>query len=230
MIGKRHKENIDKIDRLKEYSLVDAISILKKMKLTKFDESVDIAVNLGVDPKHADQLIRGTVSLPNGSGKTVKVLVITKDSDKIKVANDAGADFSGFDEYIEKINNGWTNFDVMVATPDMMPEIGKLGKVLGPRGLMPNPKSGTVTNDVDKAVKEIKAGKVEFRVEKNGIIHVSVGKLSFDNDKIEQNIRACMSVILKARPTSVKGIFFKKFSVSSTMGPAIKIDKTTFIS
>ena len=197
-MGKRHKENIDKVDAMKEYQLNEAVSILKESKASKFDESIDIAVNLGVDPKHADQLVRGTVSLPHGTGKEVKVLVITKDSDKIKTAEDAGADFAGFDEFIDKIKNGWTGFDVMVATPDMMPEVGKLGRVLGPRGLMPNPKSGTVTNDIKKAVAEIKAGKVEYRVEKNGIIHVSVGKLSFDNNQIEENVIACMSAIIKS--------------------------------
>ena len=229
-MGKRHKENIDKVDAMKEYQLNEAVSILKESKASKFDESIDIAVNLGVDPKHADQLVRGTVSLPHGTGKEVKVLVITKDSDKIKTAEDAGADFAGFDEFIDKIKNGWTGFDVMVATPDMMPEVGKLGRVLGPRGLMPNPKSGTVTNDIKKAVAEIKAGKVEYRVEKNGIIHVSVGKLSFDNNQIEENVIACMSAIIKSKPASVKGTYFKKFSISSTMGPGIKVDKTIFIS
>tara|TARA_Y100000588_G_scaffold277588_1_gene294098 strand:+ start:89 stop:778 length:690 start_codon:yes stop_codon:yes gene_type:complete len=229
-MGKRHKENIAKVDAMKEYQLNEAVSILKESKASKFDESIDIAVNLGVDPKHADQLVRGTVSLPHGTGKEVKVLVVTKDSDKIKTAEDAGADFAGFDEYIDKIKNGWTGFDVMVATPDMMPEVGKLGRVLGPRGLMPNPKSGTVTNDIKKAVAEIKAGKVEYRVEKNGIIHVSVGKLSFDNNQIEENVKACMSAIIKSRPSSVKGAYFKKFSISSTMGPGIKVDKTIFIS
>ena len=229
-MGKRHKENTTKVDAMKEYQLNEAVSILKESKASKFDESIDIAVNLGVDPKHADQLVRGTVSLPHGTGKEVKVLVVTKDSDKIKTAEDAGADFAGFDEYIDKIKNGWTGFDVMVATPDMMPEVGKLGRVLGPRGLMPNPKSGTVTNDIKKAVAEIKAGKVEYRVEKNGIIHVSVGKLSFDNNQIEENVKACMSAIIKSRPSSVKGTYFKKFSISSTMGPGIKVDKTIFIS
>ncbi len=229
-MGKRHTENTTKVDAMKEYQLNEAVSILKESKASKFDESIDIAVNLGVDPKHADQLVRGTVSLPHGTGKEVKVLVVTKDSDKIKTAEDAGADFAGFDEYIDKIKNGWTGFDVMVATPDMMPEVGKLGRVLGPRGLMPNPKSGTVTNDIKKAVAEIKAGKVEYRVEKNGIIHVSVGKLSFDNNQIEENVKACMSAIIKSRPSSVKGTYFKKFSISSTMGPGIKVDKTIFIS
>ena len=229
-MGKRHKENIAKVDAMKEYQLNEAVSILKESKASKFDESIAIAVTLGVDPKHADQLVRGTVSLPHGTGKEVKVLVVTKDSDKIKTAEDAGADFAGFDEYIDKIKNGWTGFDVMVATPDMMPEVGKLGRVLGPRGLMPNPKSGTVTNDIKKAVAEIKAGKVEYRVEKNGIILVSVGKLSFDNNQIEENVKACMYAIIKSRPSSVKGAYFKKFSISSTMGPGIKVDKTIFIS
>lgn len=229
-MGKRYNENASKIDQMKEYPLSDAISILKDSKVPNFDESIDIAVNLGIDPKHSDQLVRGTVSLPHGTGKEVKVLVVTKDSEKVKVAKDAGADYCGFEEFVEKIKNGWTGFDVMVATPDMMPEVGKLGRVLGPRGLMPNPKTGTVTNDIKKAVVEIKAGKVEYRVEKNGIIHVSVGKLSFDNIQIEENVMACMSAIIKARPNSVKGVYFKKFNISSTMGPGIKVNKAIFIS
>lgn len=227
-VSKKHLKNIDKVDAMKYYDLDQAITLLKDMKATKFDESIDLAINLGVDPKHADQLVRGTVSLPNGTGKEVKVLVLAKDPEKIDDAKKANADFFGFDEYVEKIKGGWTDFDVMVATPDMMAEVGKLGRVLGPRGLMPNPKSGTVTNDVEKAVNEIKAGKVEYRVEKNGIIHVSIGKLSFDHGQIEENIRACVNAIIKSKPASVKGTYFKKISVSSTMGPGIKINKAIF--
>ncbi len=227
-LSKKHLKNIDKVDAMKYYDLDQAITLLKDMKATKFDESIDLAINLGVDPKHADQLVRGTVSLPNGTGKEVKVLVLAKDPEKIDDAKKANADFFGFDEYVEKIKGGWTDFDVMVATPDMMAEVGKLGRVLGPRGLMPNPKSGTVTNDVEKAVNEIKAGKVEYRVEKNGIIHVSIGKLSFDHGQIEENIRACVNAIIKSKPASVKGTYFKKISVSSTMGPGIKINKAIF--
>ena len=227
-VSKKHLKNIDKVDAMKYYDLDQAITLLKDMKATKFDESIDLAINLVVDPKHADQLVRGTVSLPNGTGKEVKVLVLAKDPEKIDDAKKANADFFGFDEYVEKIKGGWTDFDVMVATPDMMAEVGKLGRVLGPRGLMPNPKSGTVTNDVETAVNEIKAGKVEYRVEKNGIIHVSIGKLSFDHGQIEENIRACVNAIIKSKPASVKGTYFKKISVSSTMGPGIKINKAIF--
>ena len=229
MLGKRYKENLENIDRNTEYNLVDAFNIIKNFKSVKFDESIDLAINLGVDPKHADQLVRGTVSLPNGTGKEVKVIVMSKDEEKIKEAKDSGADYAGFDEYFDKIKNGWFEFDVLVATPDMMAEVGKLGKVLGPRKLMPSPKAGTVTNDIKKAVDEIKAGKVEFRVDKFGIIHVSVGKLSFDSEKLVENTKVCMDAILKAKPVSVKGTYFKKLTISSTMSPGLKIDKNNFI-
>lgn len=225
---KRYKSNIDKFDRIKEYTIKEAVDILSNFSKTKFDESVDLSINLGVDPKHADQLVRGTVSLPNGTGKDVKVVAITKDDEKIKQAKDAGAIDAGSKELLDKINKGWLGFDVMVATPDMMAEIGKLGRVLGPRGLMPNPKTGTVTNDILKAVEEVVAGKVEFRVDKQGIVGVSIGKTSFDNDKLIENLKTCMNAILKARPSSVKGIYFKKLTISSTMSPGIKIDKKEF--
>ena len=225
---KRYKSNIDKFDRIKEYTIKEAIDILSNFEKTKFDESVDLSINLGVDPKHADQLVRGTVSLPNGTGKDVKVVAITKDDEKIKQAKDAGAIDAGSKELLDKINKGWLGFDVMVASPDMMAEIGKLGRVLGPRGLMPNPKTGTVTNDILKAVEEVVAGKVEFRVDKQGIIGVSIGKTSFDNDKLIENLKTCMNAILKARPSTVKGIYFKKLTISSTMSPGIKIDKKEF--
>ena len=229
MLGKRYKENLENVDRNTEYDIVDAFNIIKNFKSVKFDESIDLSINLGVDPKHADQLVRGTVSLPNGTGKEVKVIVMSKDEEKIKEAKDSGADYAGFDEYFDKIKNGWFEFDVLVATPDMMSEVGKLGKVLGPRKLMPSPKAGTVTNDIKKAVEEIKAGKVEFRVDKFGIIHVSVGKLSFDSDKLVENTKVCMDAILKAKPVSVKGTYFKKLTISSTMSPGLKIDKNNFI-
>ena len=229
MLGKRYKENLENVDRNTEYNIVDAFNIIKNFKSVKFDESIDLSINLGVDPKHADQLVRGTVSLPNGTGKEVKVIVMSKDEEKIKEAKDSGADYAGFDEYFDKIKNGWFEFDVLVATPDMMAEIGKLGKVLGPRKLMPSPKAGTVTNDIKKAVNEIKTGKVEFRVDKFGIIHVSVGKLSFDSDKLVENTKVCMDAILKAKPVSVKGTYFKKLTISSTMSPGLKIDKNNFI-
>ena len=222
--SKRYINSSEKVDKLKEYSLVEAITLLDGFAKCKLDETVEIAVNLGVDPKHADQAVRGTVALPNGTGKDVRVLVFAK-GDNVDVAQKAGADFCGSDELIAKFKSGWTDIDVVIATPDMMAEVGKLGKVLGPRGLMPSPKSGTVTNDVEKAVKEIKAGKIEFRVDKNGIVHAGVGKLSFDNSKIEENIRTFMSAILSAKPASLKGAYLEKITISSTMGPGIKINQ-----
>ena len=226
---KRYESNNDKFDKLKEYSLAEAVDILHDFDKPKFDESIDLSVNLGVDPKHADQIVRGTVLMPNGTGKNVRVIVITKDDEKTVEAKDAGAIEAGSDDLLSKIKKGWLDFDVVVATPDMMAEVGKLGRVLGPRGLMPNPKTGTVTNDIKKAVDEVMAGKVEFRVDKNGIIGVSIGKVSFDKDKLVENIIACMSAILKAKPSAVKGTYFKKLTISSTMSPGIKIDKTEFI-
>jgi len=229
-VSKRHKENLSTCDRDLEYPLNDAVSLIKSLSHTKFDESVDMAINLGVDPKHADQLVRGTVSLPNGTGKSIKVVVIAKDDDKINMAKDAGADDSGFEELLSKIEKGWVDFDVLIATPDVMPQVGRLGKVLGPRGLMPNPKTGTVTSDISKAVSEVKAGKVEFRVDKLGVIHISVGRISFEEDKLCENIEVCMNAIIRAKPASVKGIYLKKFTLSSTMGPGIRVDKKSFIS
>ena len=203
-MSKRYAENIKDIDKLKSYSVSEAVSLLVGMNSAKFDETVEVAVNLGVDPKHADQVVRGTVSLPNGTGKDVKVLVIAK-GDNIDKAKDAGADYYGAEEYLEKIKGGWTDIDVIISTPDMMAEVGKLGRVLGPRGLMPNPKSGTVTNDVSKAIGELKAGKIEFRVEKHGIIHVGIGKLSFGEEKIVENFNTFIEAIIKAKPNSLKG-------------------------
>ena len=222
-MSKRYVENIKDVDRLKAYDVVDAIPLLKGMNMAKFDETVEVAINLGVDPKHADQAIRGTVSLPNGTGKDIKVLVIAK-GDNIDKAKDAGADYYGAEEYLEKIKGGWTDVDVIVSTPDMMAEVGKLGQILGPRGLMPNPKSGTVSNDVSKAVSELKAGKIEFRVDKEGIVHVGIGKLSFDADKIVENFNAFMDAIVKAKPNSLKGAYIKKVSISSTMGPGLRLN------
>ena len=228
-LSKMYKENIEKINKDSEYSLGDSVELLKSFKITKFDQSVDLSVNLGVDPKHADQLVRGTVSLPHGTGKSIKVLVMTNDDEKNKECLDNGADFAGFKEYVEKIEGGWFDFDVMIATPDLMVEIGKLGRFLGPRKLMPNPKSGTVTNDVVKALSEVKAGKVEFRVDKYGIIHVSVGRCSFSKDQLVGNIEVCMNAIMKSKPASVKGTYLKKVFVSCTMSPSVKIDKNSFI-
>ena len=227
--GKKYNNNLSKFDLSKEYHLDEAVEILQSFDKPSFDESVDISVNLGVDPKHADQLVRGTVSLPNGTGKKVKVVVVTKDDSKAKSAKDLGAVESGSDDVIAKINKGWVDFDVMIASPDMMAEVGKLGRVLGPRGLMPNPKVGTVTPDIEKAVEEVIAGKVEYRVDKAGIIAVGVGKISFEKKKIIENIKSCMGAILKAKPASVKGTYFKKFTLSSSMSPGLKIDKTEFI-
>ncbi|MCH8942174.1 MAG: 50S ribosomal protein L1 [Bacteroidetes bacterium] len=221
---KRNKMIEEKVDITKEYTIADAIKVLKENSNVNFVESLDCAMRLGVDPRHADQMIRGTVSLPNGTGKDVKVLVIAKDA-KAKEALEAGADFAGMDEYLEKIKGGWANIDVIIATPDTMAELGKLGRMLGPKGLMPNPKSGTVTMDVAKAVKEVKAGKIEFRVEKAGIIHSSLGKLNFDTDKLVENVETFINTLIKMRPSSVKGQYVKSVFLSSTMGPGLKISK-----
>jgi len=227
--SKRHKNNLANYNKDTLYDIKEAIALVKSFSKVKFDESFDMAINLGVDPKHADQLVRGTVSLPNGTGKNVKVIVLTKDDEKISQAKEAGANDAGFDDLFNKIKGGWVDFDAMVATPDIMPEVGKLGQILGPRGLMPNPKTGTVTNEVSKAVGDIMAGKVEFRVDKFGVIHVSVGKVSFDEEKLYENVKTCMDAIIKAKPSSLKGTYLKKFVISSTMGPGIKIDKSHFI-
>jgi large subunit ribosomal protein L1 len=227
-MNKRYNNNLAKVDRFKEYDIENAVSIVKSMDCAKFDETVDLSVNLGVDPKHADQIVRGTVSMPHGTGKDVKVLVFAK-GENVKIAEDAGADYVGSDEYVTKIKDGWTEIDVIVSTPDMMGEVGKLGRVLGPRGLMPNPKSGTVTNDVAKAVKDVKAGKIEFRVDKDGGIHVGLAKISFDENQIVDNVRAFMDAIMKAKPTAVKGTYLKKITLSSTMGPGLKLDKSSVV-
>ena len=222
-ISKFKKTATEQIDRMMAYPLNKAVDLVKKVSYAKFDESVDVSINLGVDPRHADQNIRVTTGLPNGTGKTVIILVITNES-KFKEAEDAGADFVGHSEYIEKIKTGWAEIDKIVATPDMMGELGKLGKILGPKGLMPNPKSGTVTNELGKAIKELKAGKVELRVDKTGIIHVPCGKVSFETDALIENVRTIYSTVMKAKPPSVKGQYLKKMTLSSTMGPGIKVD------
>jgi len=219
----RYTNNFKAINREMVYPLDEAVKLIKSSSPVKFDETIDLSVNLGVDPRHADQIVRGTVSMPNGTGKDVTILVLAK-GDAVDKATAAGADYVGSDEFLEKIKSGWTDVDVIVATPEMMPELGKHGRVLGPRGLMPNPKTGTVTNDVEKAVKEIKSGKIEFKVEKNGIVHAGVAKMSFDEDKITQNITAFIDAIKKAKPSGVKGIYMKKVTVSSTMGPGLKVD------
>jgi large subunit ribosomal protein L1 len=221
--GKKYEETKKKIDRNQRYGLEAGIQILKETARAKFDESVDMAIRLGVNPKHSDQMVRGTVALPHGVGKAVRVLVFAK-GEKEKEARDAGADFVGADDLLEKITGGWTDFDKAVATPDMMGTVGKLGKILGPRGLMPNPKVGTVTFEVGRAVKELKAGRVEFKVEKTGIVHTTVGKASFDPQQLKENVLALMEVIIRAKPSSSKGTYLKSVAISTTMGPGIKLD------
>ena len=223
-LTKRQKETTAKVDTSKEYALPEAVKMLKSSKPAKFDESIDIAMKLGVDPKHADQIVRGTVSLPHGTGKSVRVLVIAK-PERQEEAKKAGADHVGFDDYIKKIQDGWTDIDVIIATPDTMSEIGKIGKILGPRGLMPNPKSGTVTMDVANAVKEVKAGKIDFRVDKSGIVHSSVGKFSFGEKDLADNITMFINTIIKLKPSAAKGTYVKSITISSTMGPGLKIDR-----
>ncbi|HBR87103.1 MAG TPA: 50S ribosomal protein L1 [Candidatus Marinimicrobia bacterium] len=223
--SKQRKATEEHFDKTKEYSLEDAVKLLDELKFASFDETVDMAINLGVDPRHAEENIRVTTSLPNGTGKEVKVLVLTR-GPKEKEAQDAGADYIGNDDFLEKIKGGWAEIDKIIATPDLMADLGKLGKILGPKGLMPNPKSGTVTMDVSKAVKEIKAGKVELRVDKNGIIHTICGKTSFNKNQLLENVRAIYETVIKARPASVKGTYFKKLTLSTTMGPGIKVDLT----
>jgi len=226
-ITKRKKEFQSKLKKDKEYTIQEAIALLKDASKVKFVESLDCAMRLGVDPRQADQMLRGTVSLPHGTGKTVSVLVISKGA-KAQEALDAGADYAGFEEYLEKIKGGWTDVDVIISTPDSMSELGKLGKILGPKGLMPNPKSGTVTQDVAQAVREIKAGKIEFRVDKTGIVHTSVGKLNFENDKLVENAKAFVNTIIKMKSASAKGQYVKSLFLSSTMGPGLKITKDEY--
>lgn len=226
--GKRYDALVKSYDLTKEYPIREAIDIVKRNATAKFDESFEISVKLGVDPRKADQMVRGTVSLPHGTGKTVRVLVLCK-TPKDAEALSAGADYAGLEEYVEKIKGGWADVDVIVATPDVMGEVGKLGRILGPRGLMPNPKVGTVTMDVAKAVEELKAGKIEFRVDKTGNIHAAVGKCSFVADNLADNLITFFSSIVKAKPTTSKGKYVKSVFVSSTMGPGVKINDTAFI-
>ena len=222
-VSKKRKSIMAKYDKDKTYSLKEASSVVKEITTTKFDSSVDLAVRLGVDPKKADQNIRGMVTLPNGTGKNVKVLALVT-PDKEKEAIDAGADFAGLDEYLQKIKEGWTDVDVIVTMPSVMGKLGPLGKVLGPRGLMPNPKTGTVTMDISKAVSDVKSGKIDFRVDKSGIIHASIGKVSFDADKIYENSLELIQNILKLKPSSSKGTYLKGISMSSTMSPGLNVD------
>lgn len=220
--GKRYRQAAAAVDRGRLYGPREAIEAVKAAAFAKFDESVDVAVRLGVDPRHADQIVRGTVVLPNGTGKRVRVLVIAQ-GDKAKEAEAAGADFVG-PEYIDQIKNGWLECDVIIAAPDMMGKVGQLGRILGPRGLMPNPKSGTVTPDVGRAVKEVKAGKIEFRVDKTGNLHAPIGKVSFATEQLVENLQAFMEAVLKAKPAAAKGAYVRSVTVSSTMGPGVRLD------
>lgn len=221
--GKKIKNAKEAIDRSKTYGIDEALELLKSGAFAKFDETVDVSVRLGVDPRKADQMVRGAVVLPNGLGKTVRVLVFAK-GEKAQEAEAAGADFVGGDDLAEKIQGGWYDFDTAIASPDMMGVVGKIGRLLGPRGLMPNPKVGTVTMDIERAVQEAKSGKIEYRVEKAGIIHAPVGKVSFDAQKLKENILSLMDVLIKAKPSTAKGIYLKKMTISSTMGAGINID------
>mgnify|MGYP001387267193 FL=1 len=222
-ISKKRKEALSKIDRASLYSLADAASLVKEITATKFDASVDMAVRLGVDPRKADQMVRGVVTLPHGTGKTVSVLALVT-PDKEAEAKEAGADYVGLDEYLQKIKDGWTDVDVIVTMPSVMGKLGPLGRVLGPRGLMPNPKTGTVTMDVGKAVSDVKGGKIDFKVDKTGIIHASIGKVSFDADKILGNANELMQTLVKLKPSSAKGAYIKSVSMSSTMSPSIPVE------
>ena len=224
--GKKFRTAEATVDRARMYSLGEAVALVKGAAFAKFNETVDVAVRLGVDPRHADQVVRGTVVLPHGTGKSVKVLVIAQ-GDRAKEAEAAGADYAGV-EYVQKLKDGWLDADVIVATPDVMGQLGQLGKILGPRGLMPNPKAGTVTMDVARAVREIKAGKIEFRVDKTGNVHAPIGKISFSAKQLEENLGAFMDTIMKARPPAAKGVYLRSATVSSTMGPGVKLDTAVY--
>ena len=226
---KNRKENLAKFDQEKAYLLAEASQLIKEVTTTKFDASIDMAIRLGVDPKDANQMVRGTAKLPHGTGKDLKVLAMCP-PEKEQEAKDAGADFVGLDEYIKKISDGWTDVDVIVTMPSVMGKLGALGRVLGPRGLMPNPKSGTVTQDIGKAVEEVKKGKIDFKVDKYGIVHAMVGKASFDSDKIRDNANEVLQTIIKLKPSSAKGTYIKSITISSSMSPGIKIDTKSFVS
>lgn len=227
--GKAYKEASSKIDRTKLYEPAEAIELLKEVATAKFDETVEVHIKLGVDPRHADQQVRGTVSLPHGTGKTVRVLVFAK-GEKIKEAEAAGADYVGGEELAEKIQGGWFDFEVAVATPDMMSVVGKLGKILGPRGLMPNPKAGTVTFDIERTIAELKAGRIEYRTDKNAIVHVPIGKVSFENEKLQENLATFADALVKAKPAAAKGQYMRSATICSTMGPGIKLDPLVLMS
>lgn len=227
-VSKRRKDILSKIDQKKEYSVSEAVTALKDSAKSKFNESIDIAMRLGVDPRQADQLVRGTVTLPHGTGKSIRVLVIAK-PERHEDAKNAGANYVGFEDYLKKIQEGWADCDVIIATPDVMSELGKLGKILGPKGLMPNPKSGTVTNDLVKAVNEVKAGRIEFRVDKAGIIHACLGKASFEPKQLEENIQTFINQVIKLKPATSKGQYVKSITLSSTMGPGLRINKNELL-
>jgi len=227
--GKKYQEKAKMVEPGKKYQPVDAVSLAKQTSITKFDGTMNLSIKLGIDPKRSDQSVRGTVTLPGGSGKKVRVIVIAK-GEKIKEAESAGADHVGAEDLIEKISKGWTDFDIAIATPDIMAAVGKLGKVLGQKGLMPNPKTGTVTFDVGRAVSEFKAGKVEYKTDKTGVVHVPIGKASFKDDKLNSNLTAVVEAVNRAKPSSVKGVFIKSVALSSTMGPAVKVDVSKLVS
>jgi large subunit ribosomal protein L1 len=226
MAGKKHKKAVGAVDSENEYELKSACQLVKENAYAKFDESVELHVRLGVDPRQANQMVRGVASLPHGTGKAVRVLVLTT-PDKEEAARAAGADHVGLDDYIQKIQGGWTDVDVVICSPDVMAQVGRLGRVLGPRGLMPNPKSGTVTPDVANAVKEVKAGKIDFKVDKTGIIHVAIGKVSFSTDQLVDNATELLQILAKLKPSVSKGIYFRSIYLASTMGPGVKLDKAT---
>ena len=221
--SRRYTTSIASREPLKRYSVEEAVTLVKGNATAKFDETIEVAARLGVDPRHADQQVRGTVVLPHGTGRTVRVLVLTQ-GDKVKEAEEAGADYVGSDDWIQKLEGGWTDVDVIITTPDMMGRVGRLGRILGPRGLMPNPKAGTVATDVARAVREVKAGKIEYRVDKTGNVHVPVGKASFDEKKLAENVRMLLSELQRVKPAAAKGVYFKNFTVSSTMGPGVRVD------
>ncbi len=225
--GKAYRAALERIDRTREYEPGEALQLLREGVQTRFDQSVELAINLGVDPRHADQMVRGTVSLPHGTGKSVRVLVFAK-GEQVMEAQEAGAEYVGAEDLIEKIKGGWLEFDAVVAAPEMMRDVGKLGSILGPRKLMPSPKTGTVTNEIARTVNELKAGKIEFRVDRFGIIHAAIGKLSFSAEQLADNLTTLVEAIMRARPVAAKGTYLKKVTLSATMGPGIKLDKSTF--
>lgn len=225
-VGKKHKQALAQVDRLKDYPLNEACKLVKDTCYVKFDASVDVHVRLGVDPRQANQMVRGVATLPHGTGKEVRVLVLTT-PDNEEAAKEAGADHVGLDEYIQKIQGGWTDIDVVICSPNVMPKVGRLGRILGPRGLMPNPKSGTVTPNVAQAVKEVKAGKIDFRVDKTGIVHVSIGKVSFTPDQLLDNATEFLQTLQRLKPTGIKGVYFKSIAMAASMGPGVRIDKSS---